>query len=178
LFFVFSYALRAVSVLINLGVHVIIFKMSYWSDISDDVFFHIPLYKKGKTYYGQYVQQRINNYIQSKKRWKEKKRERRLNWIEIYLRVLTDSYKNIRIPRRDYCRFLRKCKLIIRRMRIRFENIDEYECRNLSQLKRRRRYINLSDDEFIRLRATLLYRALRTKLFREWAKFSNPSWFD
>lgn len=151
--------------------------MSYWKDIPDDVFFSIPLYKTGKTGYREYVKQSIDFYIEKKKRKRERKRERRLAWIEHWIKTIFSYFKDIDGSEVSYCNFYRACTRAIGSLKLRFVNIKEYSCWNLRNLRITRRYRDMPYNVFVRKRAHILHEAMKIKLGREWAKFSNPKWF-
>lgn len=152
--------------------------MSYWEDIPDDVFFAIPLHRKGKTFYGSYVQQKILSYVQRKRARRENKRHRRLKWIELNVMRLNRVFRNTENNFDGYYHFFMECLQTIRSLKIKFENFREYRPDKLRYLKTRPRYKNLTYNEFIAVRRELLRKAMNIKLGKEYVRWTNPIFFN
>lgn len=152
--------------------------MSYWKDIPDDVFFAIPLHKRGKAYYGSYVQQKILGYIDRQRSRRENRRHRRLKWIEINIIRLNRVIRTTSNDLDGYYHFYMECLQTIRSLKIKFENIQEYRPDKLRILHRSPRYRNLTLGEFIDVRRKLLRKAISIKLGKEYVRWTNPRYFN
>lgn len=153
----------------------------------DEAFLAIPSYNPSKRdSYRNYVQMHLDNWWDRSRRRaalkRAARRTRQLNQIEYSM----NSIKSLKSQVNDldtlitfYNMLLSMSKRFIKRFKVRFVNIAEYNT-NTAMWRNNTAHWKTYNHRlwFVKKRFNLLQKTMILKLSREWSKYVNPSWFE